>query len=55
MRYTCENCKNRYTWDCEGRGGCGEDCYDFSLDLSTLCEKEQMLYRVLRQIMSEKD
>ena len=51
MDYTCENCNNRNTWDCEGR--CVRRCDNFSLDLSTLCEKEQMLYRVLRQIMME--
>jgi hypothetical protein len=51
MDYTCENCTNRRTWDCEDC--CGRHCEDFELDESTLSEKEQMLLRVMRQVMRE--
>ena len=52
MDYTCENCKNRFTWDCEDNWN--KQCEDFELDENTLSEKEQMMFRVLRQIMKEK-
>lgn len=51
MDYTCENCKNRYTWDCED--GYYRRCEDFVLDENTLDEQEVMMLRVMRQIMRE--
>ena len=51
MDYTCENCKSRNTWDCEDSWG--RHCEGFELDESTLSEKEQMMLRVLRQVMRE--
>ena len=53
MDYTCENCRNRFTWDCEDNWN--RQCEDFELDENTLSEKEQMILRVLRQIMKEKN
>lgn len=53
MDYTCENCKSRYTWDCDD-GHVTHKCKDFELDERTLSEKEQMMLRVMRQIMKEK-
>lgn len=51
MDYTCENCKSRNTWDCEG---CfGRKCEYFELDESTLSQKEQILLRVMRQVLRE--
>ena len=52
MDYTCENCKSRNTWGCEDCWG--RRCDDFELDESTLSEKEQMMLRVMRQVMREK-
>ena len=52
MDYTCENCRNRFTWDCEDNWN--RQYEDFELDENTLSEKEQMMFRVLRQIMKEK-
>lgn len=51
MDYTCENCKNRNTWDCEDCWG--RHCEDFELDESTLSKEEQKMLRVLRQVMRE--
>lgn len=51
MDYTCENCKNRDTWECENYWG--KHCEDFKLDESTLSEEEQKILRVLRQVMRE--
>lgn len=51
MDYTCENCKNRNTWDCEDYWG--RHCEDFELDESTLSKEEQKMLRVLRQVMRE--
>ena len=52
MDYTCENCKYRYTWDCDD-GDYRSRCEDFSLDESTLSERERELLRVMRQIIRE--
>lgn len=52
MDYTCENCKSRYTWDCED-GYC-KGCEDFELDESTLSKREQEMLRVMRQVIKEK-
>lgn len=53
MDYTCENCKSRYTWDCDD-GGVRWKCENFSLDELTLSKREQEILRVMRQVMSEK-
>ena len=50
MDYTCDNCKRRKTWDCEG---CWRRCEDFELDEDTLSEEEVMILRVVRQVMRE--
>ena len=50
--YTCENCKSRFTWDCDD-GGYRCKCELFELDESTLSNEEQMLLRVMRQIAKE--
>lgn len=52
MDYTCENCVNRHTWDCED-GWCKRRCGEFKLDESTLSEEERRMLRVLRQVMRE--
>lgn len=52
MDYTCENCKNRHTWDCDD-GGYRCKCSDFQLDEATLSENERAMLRVLRQFMRE--
>ena len=52
MDYTCENCKYRYTWDCDD-GDYRSRCEDFCLDESTLSEEERKMLRVLRQVMRE--
>lgn len=53
MDYTCDNCKSRYTWDCDD--GCFRcRCEDFELDETTLSEREQEMIRVMRQVMREK-
>ena len=52
MDYTCENCKSRYTWDCDD-GWVTHKCEDFELDENTLSESERELLRVLRQVMRE--
>lgn len=52
MDYTCENCKNRFTWDCDD-GYAIYKCSDFELDENTLSEEEQRMLRVLRQVMME--
>jgi len=52
MDYTCENCKSRYTWDCDD-GSYRRKCEDFELDESTLSKREQELLRVMRQVMRE--
>lgn len=54
MDYTCENCKSRYTWDCDD-GNARWKCEDFELDENTLSKEERMMLRVMRQIMREKD
>ena len=54
MDYTCENCTNRHTWDCED-GWCKRRCSEFKLDESTLSEEECRMLRVLRQVMREND
>lgn len=52
MDFTCENCKSRYTWDCDdGYARCL--CEFFELDENTLTEEERMLLRVLTQIFRE--
>lgn len=52
MNYTCENCKYRYTWDCDdGDARC--KCEDFKLDENTLSEEERRMLRVMRQVMRE--
>ena len=52
MDYTCENCRYRFTWDCDD-GYVTRKCEDFELDESTLSEEEQRMLRVLRQVMRE--
>ena len=52
MDYTCENCKSRFTWDCDD-GRARWKCEDFELDESTLSEEERRMLRVLRQVMRE--
>ena len=54
MDYTCENCKNRYTWDCDD-GWRTHKCGDFELDESTLSEREREMFRVLSYIMGGKN
>ena len=54
MDYTCENCKNRYTWDCDD-GWPTHKCEDFELDESTLSESEREVLRVLSYIMGGKN
>lgn len=54
MDYTCENCKYRYTWDCDD-GGYRSKCSEFKLDEDTLSEEERRMLRVLRQVMREKN
>lgn len=51
MDYTCKNCMSRNTWDCED-SWC-KRCEDFKLDVATLSEEEQMLFRVVKQVMEE--
>ena len=52
MDYTCENCKSRYTWDCDdGYYRC--KCENFELDENTLGEEERRMLRVMRQVMRE--
>ena len=53
MVYTCENCKSRYTWDCDD-GLPMHKCEYFELDESTLSKSERGLLRVLRQVMRER-
>lgn len=53
MDYTCDNCKSRYTWDCDD-GGNKWKCENFELDESTLSKREQEMLRVMRQVMREK-
>ena len=54
MDYTCENCKYRYTWDCDD--SCvTHKCEDFELDESTLSESEREMLRVLSYIMGGKN
>ena len=52
MDYSCENCKYRHTWDCDD-GTVTHKCSDFELDEATLSGEEQMLLRVMRQVMRE--
>lgn len=52
--YTCENCKNRYTWDCDD-GWPTHKCEDFELDESILSEGEREMLRVLSYIMGGKN
>lgn len=54
MDYTCENCKNRYTWDCDD-GWLTHKCEDFKLDESTLSESEREMLRVLSYIIGGKN
>lgn len=53
MDYTCENCKSRNTWDCEDYWG--RRCENFTLDVNTLSEEEQKMFRMLQEIMREND
>ena len=53
MNYTCDNCKSRYTWDCDD-GGVRWKCENFELDESTISEREREMLRVMRQVMIEK-
>ena len=52
MDYTCENCKSRFTWDCDD-GDYRCKCEDFELDESTLSEEEQKMLRAFRQVVEE--
>lgn len=52
MDYTCENCKYRYTWDCDD-GDVRWKCENFELDEDTLSKEERMLLRVMRQVARE--
>lgn len=54
MDYTCENCKNWYTWGCD-HGCVTHKCEDFKLDESTLSESEREVLRVLSYIMGGKN
>ena len=54
MDYTCENCKNRYTWDCDA-GWPTHKCEAFNLDESTLSEREREMLRVLSYIIGGKN
>ena len=53
MDYTCENCTQRYTWDCDD-GRPTRRCEHFILDEKTLSERERETLRVLRQVMRER-
>lgn len=49
----CDHCRYRYSWDCDDgrpypKGGCDE----FSLDFSTLTEKQQ---KTIRKILAHED
>ena len=50
MDYTCENCKSRFTWDCDD-GRPTRKCEGFELDESTLDDDERRMLRVLRQVI----
>lgn len=52
MDYTCENCTQRFTWDCDD-GRHHRICEGFELDENTLSEEERMMLRVMRQVMRE--
>ena len=51
MEYTCENCKSRYTWDCEERYG--GSCENFRFDENTLDDEELKLFRVIKHAIKE--
>lgn len=53
MDYTCENCTQRHTWDCDD-GRPTRKCEYFELDESTLSNHEREMLRVMRQVMREK-
>lgn len=53
MDYTCENCTQRFTWDCDD-GRPTRRCEWFELDESTLSKEERAMLRVMRQVMREK-
>lgn len=50
MGYTCENCKGRFTWDCDD-GRATRKCEEFELDESTLDGDERRMLRALRQVI----
>lgn len=53
MDYTCENCTQRHTLDCDD-GISTRKCEYFELDESTLSNHEREMLRVMRQVMREK-
>lgn len=53
MDYTCENCINRHTWECDDGWQC-QKCDSFELDELTLSESEKEMLRVIRQVVREK-
>ena len=52
MDYTCENCKSRFTWDCND-DFYRRKCENFALDETTLSEEERKILRTLRETMRE--
>lgn len=57
MDYTCANCKNRWTWDCEDYHWGYFDTKackgDFELDLNTLTdEQKNMILEIARVLNS---
>ena len=52
MDFTCENCKSRFTWDCDD-GSYRCKCEYFELDTSTLSEEEEKIFRAIRHVMRE--
>lgn len=53
MDYTCENCTQRHSWDCDD-GWKRQKCDCFELDESTLTDTEREMFKVMRQVMREK-
>lgn len=53
MDYTCENCTQRFTWDCDD-GRPTYRCENFILDETTLSKREREILRALRQLMRER-
>lgn len=54
MDYTCENCTQRHSWDCDD-GWRRQRCDYFELDESTLTYTEREMFKVMRQVIREKE